>query len=78
MEELLGDNKLGELEEKIDGLLVAYRGVREEKNSLAGKVASLEAENRELKEQMARLEGEKDLILRKVKGILEKMQRVEA
>jgi cell division protein FtsB len=78
MEELLGDNKLGELEEKIDGLLVAYRGVREEKNSLAGKVASLEAENRELKEQMARLEGEKDLIIRKVKGILEKMQRVEA
>lgn len=77
MEEQFGDNKLGELEEKIDTLLGAYRGMREEKNGLAGKIASLEAENRELKERMAKIEGEKDVIMHKVKSILEKMQRIE-
>ena len=77
MEELFGDNKLGELEEKIDVLLGAYKGIREEKIGLAGRIASLEAENRQLKEQMAKLEGEKDVIMHKVKGILDKMQRIE-
>jgi len=77
MEELFGDNKLGELEEKIDVLLGAYKGIREEKIGLAGRIASLEAENRQLKEQMAKLEEEKDVIMHKVKGILDKMQRIE-
>ena len=78
MEDLFGDNKLGELEEKIDALLKTYTGIREEKAGLAGKVASLEAENRELKELVAKTESEKEMVMQKVKGILDKIQRMEA
>ena len=42
------------------------------------RIESLEAENRELKEQVARVESEKDLVMQKVKGILEKIQKIEA
>ena len=78
MEELFEDNKLGELEEKIDILLKTYTGVREEKADLAGKVASLETENRELKALVAKIETEKEMVMQKVKGILDKIQKMEA
>ncbi|MGD0231160.1 MAG: cell division protein ZapB [Syntrophorhabdales bacterium] len=78
MEELFTDNKLTELEEKIDALLGTYRGVKDEKESLTGRVGSLEAENRALREQLAKVENEKDLVMQKVKGILEKIQKIEA
>ncbi len=78
MEELFGDNKLGELEEKIDVLLSAYAGLRDDKEGLAARIGSLEAENRGLREQTLKAEGEKDLIMQKVKGILEKIRKIEA
>jgi hypothetical protein len=78
MEELFGDNKLGELESRIDALLDTYRGVKESKEGLSVRVESLEAENRVLKEQIAKVEQEKDLVMQKVKGILEKIQKIEA
>ena len=59
MEELFGDNRLGELEEKIDVLLRTYTGLREEKEGLARSIDSLEAENRELREQVARVGRER-------------------
>ncbi len=77
MEELFSDNRLGELEEKIDSLLNNYRGMREEKEALTERIASLEAENRELKGQMARVESEKDEIMLKVRSILEKIEKIE-
>jgi len=78
MEQLFSDNRLGELEEKIDVLLSTYKGMREEKEGNARRIESLEAENRELKEQVARVESEKDLVMQKVKSILEKIQKIEA
>jgi predicted nuclease with TOPRIM domain len=78
MEQLFSDNRLGELEEKIDLLLGTYKGMREEKEGNLRRIESLEAENRELKELVARIEGEKDLVMEKVKGILEKIQKIEA
>ncbi len=77
MEGLFSDNKLGELEAKIDNLIVSYRGMREEKDALTIKIESLEAENRELKEQMAKVQGDRDVIVHKVRGILEKIQKIE-
>ena len=77
MEELFGDNRLGMLEEKIDYLLKVYQGVKEEKNGLAGKVEALEAQNKELKEQMAKSEKEKVMIMDKVVGILDKIEKIE-
>jgi len=77
MEEVFGDNRLGELEEKIDYLLKIYRAVKGEKEGLSGKIASLEAENRELKALVARAESEKGTIMGKVKGILDKIEKIE-
>ena len=59
MEQLFSDNRLGELEEKIDLLLSTYKGMREEKEGDVRRIESLEAENRELKELVARVESEK-------------------
>ncbi len=78
MEELFGENKIGELEEKIDVLLQTYTGLRGEKNGLAARVESLEAENKGLREQVLKAEEEKNLVMQKVKGILEKIQKIEA
>ncbi len=77
MEALFTDNKLGELEAKIDNLITAFASMREEKVTLVNRVESLEAENRELKEQMAKVQGDKEVIMHKVKGILEKIQKIE-
>ena len=77
MEGLFGDNKLGELEEKIDALVTNYKGVKAEKEKLAAKINSLEAENRELKEKMTEIQGQKEIVMRKVKSILEKVEKIE-
>jgi chromosome segregation ATPase len=78
MEGLFGDVQLGKLEEKIDGLLAMYAGLRDEKKNLSGRVESLESENRELKERVTRAENERDVIMQKVKGILSKIEQLEA
>ena len=77
MEDLFSDNRLGRLEEKIEGLLVTFKQVRDEKDNLVKKLESLESENRELKSKMAEIQGEKELVLQKVKGILDKIEQIE-
>jgi chromosome segregation ATPase len=77
MEGLFSDNRLGELEEKIDALVTNYKGIRAEKEKLAGKVESLEAENRELKQKMTEIQKEKEIVMHKVKSILEKVEKIE-
>ncbi len=77
MEALFSDNKLGELEAKIDNLITTFASMREEKVTLVNRVESLETENRTLKEQMAKVQSDKEVIMHKVKGILEKIQKIE-
>ena len=77
MEGLFTDNKLGELEEKIDALVTNYKGIRAEKEKLAGKVEALEGENRELKLKMAEIQSEKEIVMQKVKSILDKVEKIE-
>ncbi len=77
METLFSENKLGELEERIDTLISNYRGIKVEKEKLAARMDSLEAENRELKQRMTEMQREKELILGKVKSILDKMEKME-
>ncbi len=77
METLFSENKLGELEEKIDALVANYRGIKAEKEKLAVRLDSAEAENRELKQKMTEMQREKELILGKVKSILDKMEKIE-
>jgi len=77
MDELFQDNRLGQLEEKIDGLIQTYRAAKNEREKLSGRVEILEAENKELKARVADMEKEKDLIMQKVKSILEKVEQIE-
>jgi len=77
MEDLLSDNRLGRLEEKIEGLIGTFKQVRDEKDNLLKKLESLESENRELKSKMAEIQSEKELVLQKVKGILDKIEQIE-
>jgi cell division protein FtsB len=77
MDELFQDNRLGQLEEKIDGLIQTYRGVKDDKEKLSGRVETLEAENRELKTRVADMQSQNDLIMQKVKSILEKVEQIE-
>jgi len=77
MEELFSDNRLEELEEKIDTLLQGYRDIREQKGCSIARIEVLENENKELKVQVARLEEDRQVMLHKVKNILEKIQRID-
>jgi len=77
MEDIFSDNKLGELESKIDVLLQSYQEMKSQKGNITGRLESLENENRLLKEQVAKIEDEKNVILHKVKVILDKIQKIE-
>jgi chromosome segregation ATPase len=75
--ELFSENKIGELEQKIDNLIKSYKGMKEEHEKLSGRVKSLEAENTELKTKMAEVRNERELLIEKVTKILEKVEKVE-
>ena len=78
MEELFGDNKLGELEEKIDVLLRTYRGCERRKKALRAGSSPSKQRTGSLRNRWRRPTSEKDLVMQKVKGILEKIQKIEA
>lgn len=78
MEGLFSDNQLDKLEEKIESILHMYAGLKDEKASLSGKIQILESENQDLKDRVNRAENERDVIMQKVKGILSKIEQLEA
>jgi predicted nucleic acid-binding Zn-ribbon protein len=78
MEGLFTDNQLDKLEEKIESILHMYTGLKDEKVALSDRIQSLESENQDLKERVDRAESEKDVIMQKVKGILNKIEQLEA
>ena len=75
--ELFGDNRIDELEGKIEKLISTYKSVKEEKEKLASKVQALEAENKDLKERVGGSKTEKELIAGKITKILEKLEKAE-
>lgn len=77
MDELFQDNKLGKLEEKIDGLIQTYRGLKEDREKLSGRVETLETENRELKAKIADMENQNGVVMQKVRSLLEKVEQIE-
>jgi regulator of replication initiation timing len=78
VKELFNDNRIDELEQKVEGLIQTFRGIKDEKDKLREKVQTLEIENKQLMEKMAGLQGEKEKIMGKVKTILEKVEQIEA
>jgi hypothetical protein len=77
MDELFQDNKLGQLEEKIDGLIQTYRGLKEEREKLSARVEILETENGDLKTRMADMQNQNDVVMQKVRSLLEKVEQIE-
>jgi cell division protein FtsB len=77
MDELFQDNKLGKLEEKIDGLIQTYRGLKEDREKLSGRAETLETENRELKARIADMENQNEVVMQKVRSLLEKVEQIE-
>jgi chromosome segregation ATPase len=78
MEGLFTENQLDKLEEKIEGILHQYAGLKDDKMTLSGKIQALESENQDLKDRVSRAEQERDVIMQKVKGILSKLEQLEA
>jgi chromosome segregation ATPase len=76
--EILGDNKLDELEGKIEKLVLSYKAVKEEKDRLLVKIQTLESQNLELKQKAEGSKSEKELIANKISKILEKIDKAEA
>lgn len=75
--ELFSDNKIDELEKKIDTLIKNYKTFKEEKEQLNARIQSLETENTELKKKMDETTTERKLVLEKVMSILEKVETVD-
>ena len=75
--ELFSENRIGDLEQKIDNLIKNYKGMKEEHEKLLGRVKTLETENTELKTRMADVKNERELLIEKVTKILEKVEKVE-
>lgn len=75
--ELFTDNKIEELERKIEMLINNYRTYKEEKEQLSMKLDKLEKENQELKRKVEEAANERKLVLDKVVGILEKLETLD-
>jgi regulator of replication initiation timing len=75
--ELLNEDKIGELEQKIDTLITSYKGMKEEHEKLLMRAKELETENTELKTGMANVRAERELLIEKVTKIIEKVEQVE-
>jgi len=75
--ELFSDNKIDELEKKIEMLIKNYKTFKEEKEQLSPKIQAMESENRELKKRLDETANERKLVLERVMGILEKVESVD-
>ncbi|OPX94488.1 MAG: hypothetical protein A4E62_02060 [Syntrophorhabdus sp. PtaU1.Bin002] len=75
--ELFNEEKIGELEQKIDILITSYKGMKEEHEKLLLRTKELETENVELKARMANVRTERELLIEKVTKIIEKVEKVE-
>ncbi|HOV90842.1 MAG TPA: cell division protein ZapB [Syntrophorhabdaceae bacterium] len=75
--ELFSDNKIDELEKKIEMLITNYKTYKEEKEQLSVRLKTLENENRELRQKLDETVTERKLVLEKVMGILEKVESVD-
>ncbi|HBA53930.1 hypothetical protein [Syntrophorhabdus aromaticivorans] len=75
--ELFNEDKISELEQKIDTLITSYVGMKEEHEKLLLRAKDLETENTELKTRIADARAERELLIEKVTKIIEKVEKVE-
>lgn len=75
--DFLSEDKLSEIERKIDNLINAYKQAKEEQIKLLNRTKELESENRELRDKLQEMGRERELLASKVKTILEKIEMIE-
>jgi len=75
--ELFGENRLGDLETKIEKLITSYQTMKTERETLLDRIKVLETENEEFKGKMADTKNEKEVIIDKIARILEKIEKTE-
>ena len=75
--ELFGENRLGDLEAKIEKMITSYQSMKTERETLLNRIKVLETENKEFKGKMADTKNEKEVIIDKITRILEKIEKTE-
>ncbi len=75
--EIISENRIEELEEKIDRIINNYKTMKEENEKLKAKLQSIEANDKNSQKKMADMVNERELLIEKVTKILEKVEKVE-
>ena len=75
--EIISENRIEELEEKIDRIIETYKSTKAENEKLKAKLQSIEANDKDSQKKMAELATERELLIEKVTKILEKVEKVE-
>jgi len=75
--EIISENRIEELEEKIDRIIESYKVTKEENEKLKARLQSIESSDKDVQRKMAEIATERELLLDKVTKILEKVEKVE-
>jgi hypothetical protein len=75
--EIISENRIEELEEKIDRIIESYKTTKEENEKLKAKLQSIESSDKDVQKKMAEIATERELLIDKVTKILEKVEKVE-
>jgi len=75
--EIISENRIEELEEKIDRIIESYKVTKEENEKLKARLQSIESSDKDVQKKMAEIATERELLLDKVTKILEKVEKVE-
>ena len=75
--EIISENRIEELEEKIDRIIESYKSTKVENEKLKAQLQSIETNDKDSQKKMAELATERELLIEKVTKILEKVEKVE-
>lgn len=75
--EIISENRIEELEEKIDRIIESYKSTKAENDKLKAQLQSIETNDKDSQKKMAELATERELLIEKVTKILEKVEKVE-
>lgn len=75
--EIISENRIEELEEKIDRIIESYKSTKAENDKLKAQLQSIEINDKDSQKKMAELATERELLIEKVTKILEKVEKVE-
>ena len=75
--EIISENRIEELEEKIDRIINNYKTMKEENEKLKARLQSVEVNDKDSQKKMTEMANERELLIEKVTKILEKVEKVE-